>query len=90
MEQIKASLGQLLPMLVVKADAGADVGEIADQVTEGLTDPQLRALQELLSKPDWLAILSEAHEPVMMRSPWFMQLREEILAIVPESAAPTP
>jgi hypothetical protein len=87
MAQIKAELAPLLAELVEYADKGADPGEIADQVTEALDDAKLAAMQGLLRRPDWFAILSEAHEPVMMRSPWFTALREEILAIMPESAA---
>lgn len=86
---VKARFAQALPQLCLAADGNQNPVAVADQLAEDLEDPELLAVQAFLKRPDWLAIMIDAHEPVAIRSVWFTTLRNAILDIeITPAAAP--
>lgn len=77
---LKTSLAQSLPLIVAQAVMGETAESVAARVSEGLPDAEFESLCALLQRPDWLAILIDAHEPVQRHSVWFNALRDALLS----------
>jgi hypothetical protein len=82
----KQALAQFLPQLVSAAEEGSPAPEYASLVRGAMDDEQFDAIIVLLDRDDWLAILSDAHPPVMKWSNWFVTLRTELIKIADEEA----
>ncbi len=78
----KAALAQFLPQLVDAAVTQTDTKQMADTISGIMDDAQFSGIVTLLQRDDWLAVLSDAHPPVMTHSNWFIALRRELIALV--------
>jgi hypothetical protein len=74
----KQVLAAFLPQIVALAESGQKAVDAAAQVSAALGS-QSAELTELLSRDDWLAVLIDAHTPVMKHTRWFTELRNSIL-----------
>lgn len=81
----RLALASFLPQVIALADAGHTPEAVAQTISETIDDPTFVGLVILLERPDWLAVLSDVHEPVLMRSPFFAELRERLLDLAPEA-----
>ncbi len=77
--QNRAALASFLPQIIVMADAGTPPEQVAAAIVEAVPKDAMEALLDLLDRDDYLAILADAHDGVMLRSPFFVDLREELL-----------
>lgn len=75
------ALAAFVPSLVQLCDAGKSPGEVAEEIDRVLPDAVFMRMVDLLKRPDWLALLIDAHEPVQMRTPFFTELRNELIAM---------
>lgn len=85
-DENRRALAALAEAMVAQAVAGADPLASAVQLSESLDDANFAALAVVLQRSDWFALLADAHDPVMMQSPWFGKWRERLLAEVEEAA----
>lgn len=75
------ALAGILPSLVQLADQGRSPEEVAAQIDQALPDALFLRMVDLLKRPDWMAVLIDAHEPVQVRTPFFTGLRDELIAL---------
>lgn len=84
----KSALAAFLPTLMTQAEMGTDPALVAQHLSANLPADQFDSIVDLLEREDWLAVLADAHEPVMQMTPWFGNLRAEIFKIMyPDNAA---
>ncbi len=82
------ALQAFLPSLVQAADAGQPAPVLAEHIGNTLPDSVFFRLVDLLKRDDWMAVLIDAYEPVAIRSPFFTELRNELIAMSEDDGLP--
>lgn len=80
-DETRTALAAFLPVIIQQADAGVTAAAVAQALSDQLNDEGFDALIDLIERPDWLAVLADVHEGVMLRSPFFNALRQEMIAL---------
>lgn len=79
-DPMRTALAEFLPVVMQLADGGTPAADVADKIAEGMDDASFDSLCTLLERPDWMALLADVNDGVMLRSNFFIALRDELLA----------